>query len=411
MASTNHTGVLKRAKAAARGVLEELQLPARAKAERRHDRRGLPESDPGIPAAVAAMTDWLCRAQDRSTTADGGVARDYSLVTGWSTSYPETTGYIIPTFFDMAGHLQRPELRDRAQRMLDWCLRIQLADGAFQGGRIDSTPVKATTFNTGQILLGLARGVEECGELYREACERAAQWLVDTQDEDGCWRRFPSPFTQPGEKTYETHVSWGLLESARALSRQDFHDAALRQVRWALTKQRENGWLADCCLDTPLKPLTHTIGYAVRGMLEAYRASREEAFLAAALRTGRAVAAQVGPDGHLAGQYDSDWRPAAGYVCLTGSVQNAHCLLMLYQETGNRDLLDAARRLNRFVRRTVRLEGPEDTVGGVKGSFPVNGGYGRWSYLNWAAKFAIDSNVLEASVLGELAGAQTRSDG
>ena len=50
----------------------------------------------------AAMA-WLCRAQDASH--DFGVARAFSLVyqpffggRGWQPSYPETTGYIIPTF-------------------------------------------------------------------------------------------------------------------------------------------------------------------------------------------------------------------------------------------------------------------------------------------------------------------------
>ena len=54
---------------------------------------------------VRAAVQWLCRAQDVS--GDGGVARSYSLVynpffkrRGWTPSYPETTGYIIPTFFE-----------------------------------------------------------------------------------------------------------------------------------------------------------------------------------------------------------------------------------------------------------------------------------------------------------------------
>ena len=36
-----------------------------------------------------------------------------------------------------------------------------------------------------------------------------------------------------------------------------------------------------------------------------------------------------------------------------------------------------------------------DIVGGVKGAFPVSGDYGRYEYLNWAAKFSIDANGYE----------------
>ena len=34
------------------------------------------------------------------------------------------------------------------------------------------------------------------------------------------------------------------------------------------------------------------------------------------------------------------------------------------------------------------------------GAFPVQGAYGEWEYLNWAAKFMIDSNLLEQDIDG-----------
>ena len=53
---------------------------------------------------------------------------------------------------------------------------------------------------------------------------------------------------------------------------------------------------------------------------------------------------------------------------------------------------------NRYVRRTVRTDGPEETRGAVKGSFPVSGGYGTYEYLNWAAKFFVDAQLFEQDV-------------
>ena len=41
------------------------------------------------------------------------------------------------------------------------------------------------------------------------------------------------------------------------------------------------------------------------------------------------------------------------------------------------------------------MDGPEGIRGGVKGSHPVDGGYGPFEYLNWAAKFSIDANLIE----------------
>jgi hypothetical protein len=49
----------------------------------------------------------------------------------------------------------------------------------------------------------------------------------------------------------------------------------------------------------------------------------------------------------------------------------------------------------------VKLEGDPGIVGGVAGSFPIDGEYGSFQYLNWAAKFAIDANLMELDALRE----------
>ncbi|MGH7793871.1 MAG: hypothetical protein ACREQ2_03055, partial [Candidatus Binatia bacterium] len=198
----------------ARSLLRPIALSDAAKAELRRDEQGLPVFDPGIDRAIDEGVAWLGRAQDCSVPAGGGVARHYGLLDGWGRSYPETTGYIVPTMLAYARLRGGNEARDRAKRMLEWLLSLQLPDGGFQGGKVGRLSPGAVTFNTGQILIGLAAGAREVGE-YRESMCRAADWLVKTQDADGCWRRYPTPFAAPGEKTYETHVAWGLLEAAR----------------------------------------------------------------------------------------------------------------------------------------------------------------------------------------------------
>lgn len=358
------------------------------------DRNAMPGPDPGPARVVQECVAWLCRAQDRSASADGGVARHYSPVTGWAPSYPETTGYILPTLLDYAAETGRPDLVERARRMLDWLCAIQLCDGGFQGGVIGAAPVVPVVFNTGQILLGLAAGERVLGG-YREALRRAAAWLVAAQDPDGCWRRHASPFARPGAKTYDTHVAWGLIEAERAVPGEGFAGAALANIRWALTRQQENGWFADCCLDDPRRPLTHTLGYALRGVVEGWRWSGEPGLLAAARRTADGLLGALSPDGRLPGRLDARWAAAADWVCLTGASQVALCWLLLHRSTGEERYREAALRVNAWVRRTVSLDGPDGERGGVKGSFPFDGGYGTYEFLNWAAKFTVDANLLE----------------
>lgn len=378
----------------ARKLRDLVELPAAAHTERRRDRRGLPEEDPGCERVLAASMDWLCRAQDLSASADGGVARDFSLVNGWSSSYPETTGYILPTFLIVAQRGGREDLRERARRMADWFVRIQLPCGGFQGGKVDSKPLVPVTFNTGQILLGLAAAQAQFGT-YSESMRRAADWLIDTQDDDGCWRKHPTPFAVGGEKEYETHVAWGLFEAARIEPGRHYGDAGLANVRWALSSQGSDGWFPKCCLDDPSRPLSHTIAYALRGVLEAYRFSADPFFLAAARRTADGLLAALRADGWLPGRLVPGWSAGEDWACLTGSAQIAHCWLLMFEFTGEARYLEAGRLANRYVRRTVHVDAPPDVRGGVKGSFPVDSAYGRYEYLSWATKFLADSLLLE----------------
>jgi hypothetical protein len=387
-----------------KGQLSKIQsnhpLPLAAKREVAADRRGLPAYDPGIDRVIEEGVAWLGRAQDHSLSRDGGVARHFSLVDGWGSSYPETTGYIVPTllaYADQCADGAREDARQRARRMLDWLVSIQFPAGGFQGGTIGDSPVVPVTFNTGQILLGLASGVRAFGDSYREPMRRAADWLVETQDPDGCWRRFSTPFAKPGEKSYEPHVAWGLLEAARVEGSGcgRYADAALANVRWALGHQRPNGWFENCCLDDAVRPLTHTIGYVLRGLVEAYLFAKDPTLFEAARRTADGLLTAIDADGFLPGRLPQDWCGSVPWTCLTGSVQIAHCWFLLYQQSGHFPYLEAGRSATRYVRRTTKVDGAPETRGGVKGSFPVHGDYGTYQYLNWACKFLIDASMLE----------------
>ena len=65
-----------------------------------------------IEEHLRAAAEWLLRAQ--AATPDDGVAHSYDVRAGkWLASYPETTGYIIPTLYDYARHFDAPALRRR----------------------------------------------------------------------------------------------------------------------------------------------------------------------------------------------------------------------------------------------------------------------------------------------------------
>src|SRR5262245_36041592 len=151
---------------------------------------------------------WLCTAQDAA--ADGGVAGCYNLLKGWGASYPETTGYIIPTFLHYADAFNDADARQRAIRMADWEVDVQLPSGAVRSGMLD-VKVGPAVFNTGQVLFGWASAYAATGnEQFARAALRASEWLEANQDADGAWRRNLSVLTTSSVQAYNVRAAWGL---------------------------------------------------------------------------------------------------------------------------------------------------------------------------------------------------------
>ncbi len=344
---------------------------------------------------LAAAIDWLCLAQDvRNGMADsGGVSAGYSFEDGWLPSYPETSGYIVETFIAAARILGRPELVDRAHRILDWELCIQHPDGAFPGhfGEPGSRPV---VFNTGQIMHGMLAGYLQLGraECLKSAV-RAGHWLARHQDADGCWRSFEHHGVP---HTYNTRATWALLATAEISGDARLQAAAKRNLEWALAQQQASGWFANNAFTPERQPFTHTIAYAIRGFLECGVLLQAEHYLQAALKPARALARAQRDDGWLAGTYDERWVPAARYCCLTGVAQMSVNWTRLARETGDVALREAARRGLAFLRARQRLEDPDEVVrGAIAGSAPIWGAYSRFEFPNWAAKFFADALMMD----------------
>lgn len=342
-----------------------------------------------------AAIDWLCRAQDaRNGEADsGGVSAGWSFEDGWLPSYPETSGYIVETFLAAARLLERPALVARANRIIDWELCIQHPDGAFPGhfGEPGSRPV---IFNTGQIMHGMLAGHLQLGRAEcLSSALRAGHWLARQQDADGCWRNFEHNGVP---HTYNTRATWALLATALVSGEAALKAAALRNLEWALSQQRDAGWFASNAFVPGLAPFTHTIAYAIRGFLECGVLLKSERYIDAALKAASALAHVQREDGALAGTYDESWSSAVRYVCLTGVAQMSLNWTRLAQATGRAELRENARRALDYLSRQQSLSDPDPVVrGGIAGSAPIWGDYSRFEFPNWAAKFFADALMMD----------------
>jgi hypothetical protein len=345
---------------------------------------------------ISEASQWLVRAQDWGT--DRGVSYGCEFGQGFLPSYPETTGYIICTFLALARERANAEYRKRAIEMGEWECAIQMATGAVMGGMFNTNPTPAI-FNTGMVLLGWAPLYEETEvERFRVCGERACQWLIEMQEPNGNWVRGTSQFAHPTSTVYNVKAAWGLAKMGQALRSDEFIRAAVRNAEFAVASQRANGWFENCCLADSRRPLLHTLAYTMQGLVGIGKIANRPDFINAARRTADSVMHLMDESGFIPGMIDQNFHGAANWCCLTGTAQTSVVWSELERLTSDRRYGEAAERANRYLMARHDVANPDLSIrGGLAGSWPVSGAYGRYKILNWATKFFIDALLMRMS--------------
>jgi uncharacterized protein YyaL (SSP411 family) len=313
----------------------------------------------------------------------------------WTPPYPETTGYIIPTFYDVAELTGDESYRRRAEQMAAWLPGLQLDSGAFPIGPLwpdwERRPV---VFDTGQILHGLVRAFEETRQdEYLRAAIRAGDWLCQIQEADGGWRRFTST---GGNHTYNVRTAWALVRLHQISEDEKHRQGAVRNLQWALSQQEPDGWYHYNEFRVGENPLTHTIAYTIEGILESGALLSDDGLIASATRAADALAERQEQQEYLRGRYGPGWQSTEPWSCLTGNAQMGLVWFRLYEMTGKEVYRRSATSANRHVKqRQSRTSSIPGVRGGVAGSWPLFQQYEPYRNLNWAAKFFADSLILE----------------
>lgn len=386
--------------APAERLIHDRGLPATARREARHDRRGLPVEDAGAAAAAAAAVDWLCEAQDRATSAHhgvgetGGLASEYSLISDWSAPTTADTARAAAAMLPYAVRCGEERLLERCRRMLDALLVVQSGGGGFRASNDDTD--EPTSFTTGHALRALTAGASSLHDArYRQAMHRAAAWLLEMQDTDGWWRVQAAPNRLPDEARFGGAAAWALIDAARLSPGRGYEGAAIRSVDWLLRHQRANGWFGRSQMAQPTYPLTDAVAHMFRAVVELAHFTGEERYLNAASVTADSVARVIDLDGFLAGRLRSDWSGAVSWASPGGTAHLAHALLLVHDSTARPAHLAAAERASRFVRRSMRLSGAAGVVGGVKGSVPTDGEHRPYAFTAAAAACVVAGATAE----------------
>ncbi|MBL8009164.1 MAG: hypothetical protein JNJ64_01050 [Flavobacteriales bacterium] len=341
-----------------------------------------------VDHALNAAMDWVGRAQDHS--GDGGMG-SLHLVRGWGPTYPETTGYLIPTLLAAARKLRRSDLAGRAVRAADTLLALQRPDGGWQGGRVgEHRP--SVVFNTAQVIRGMLAVHAHTGEQrYLDAAVRAGGWIVNVQEPDGSWSRHNF---MGAARVYDTYVDAPLLLLHRITGEPVLKEAALRNLHWVKGRQAANGWFMDA--DNTVKhndrPIIHTLAYTIDGLGECGELLGDPQWTAMAAAAARPLRDRFLERGALHGRYDRSWNGSEAFIT-TGGAQ----LVVAWQRLARMGMetaySDAAARMRGWLvalqERTA--EGPPAVRGALTGSVPLWGRYEKFACPNWATKYLADA--------------------
>ncbi|HTB05532.1 MAG TPA: hypothetical protein VK806_01180 [Bacteroidia bacterium] len=349
--------------------------------------------------ALTKAVNWLLHSQN--SMSDDGFG-SYHIINKWTTSYVETSGYIIPTLLKYAKKEQKNDIIKKLIASGDWLVSIQKPSGGWQGECIaDNRP--EVVFNTGQVIRGLLDiYLYTNDKKYLESATRSCDWLCSIQENEGYWKKFAF---RGVPRVYDSYVDAPLLQTYKITKNELYKEKARKNLHWIIdNKQLENGWFEDC--DNTIKrndrPILHTISYTIDGLLDCGLLLNDKRIIDAATKSADKLFELFSKNKYLNGRYDRNWEGSESIIC-TGSAQIAIIWIKLFKLTKNIQYLNAAMKMNDILiliqDRSVKES--LNTLGAMPGSYPIWGRYEPFSFPNWATKYFADSLLLEKECLKE----------
>jgi malonyl-CoA O-methyltransferase len=297
---------------------------------------------PATPAEKAL--GWLAANQ----AAAGGIRVHSRRDVG----YPEVTGYLVPTLVDRR---QWP----LAERLVQWLIRVQRADGSFP----DPDRGVAYVFDTAQALRGLLAAADRL-PAAADAAVRAAEYIAGRMIDHGRggfarqFEHFQAPTIQ------ETILLYVLPPLVRAA-------AAFGQPAWRTAADRCSEFYLDHPQLLDANRLTHFLAYELEALVDLGRPERAQPLL------DRLAEAQR-DDGAVRATGNDAW------VCVPGLAQLAVC----WYKTGRRGPADRA---------LAWLCSHQRPSGGFCGSAGRRATYFPRQEISWAVKYFLDADLLQSA--------------
>lgn len=317
-----------------------------------------------------------------------GSSKYRNILGAWSESYPETTGYLVPTLLNAYSILKDPSLLTLAKNQISYFQSLVLSNGSF---RQSPNSNEAFVFDTAQIMLGLiALNHTEENEATLKMLKDAYLFLLNALDENGTFMH--SNYVANYNPSYYARIVWPMLKCEEILNL-SAHPKTIKLYNYILHLKHTNYTFNDCSFDGGAYFYTHNLIYTYRGLWESSIILGDietQNYIIEAINyiTNNVVSEK----GKFNGSYNKNWEPFNNYVCSVGNAQLASLQLLIYSTKNDfstlNNISDVIIPLVKSQRSVFSLN-----PGAVPSSIPVWGPYQRFKYTNWTQKFFSDALI------------------
>ena len=149
------------------------------------------------------------------------------------------------------------------------------------------------------------------------------------------------------------------------------------------------------------RALMHHIGYTLDGFIISSEILDDDRYFQVALKTAKKLLSYFEVNLELPAYFKNDWTPlkdidgVRSSMCLTGCSQISIVFQKIYKKTKDARYLNAAFKINDIVGAIGNHPSSERGISfGLAGSYPINGIYQHYQFVNWAAKYHAEALLL-----------------
>ena len=209
-------------------------------------------------------------------------------------------------------------------------------------------------------------------------------------------------------------MAWAILEVYKHTNDEKYKIASKIYILQVLSLAKKNTWFHEINFATEHQPLTHSIAYTLRGLIECsfmlgedikqdivnkVTKAAENIMLAYELNKKNSYLMPY----FLPASFNENWDSNDNYSCLTGNAQLAIIWLKVYSLNNDARLLNSALKIIDQLKMKQNLNSKNSGIrGGIPGSYPIWGKYMRYSYTNWSTNFFADAIMLQDKLIESL---------